>query len=117
MYAFLQEVSGLWLTNVGRIRGSTRHEAQGPGMRKLRAVIRAKDGNLRGIDGPIGRIRSWALAVLFIHPITNDGLVEGTGSAQHLLLSFSPVQEAPAGMDTVGEIQGKRAQASLNEAS
>jgi hypothetical protein len=55
--------------------------------------------------------------VLLIHRIADEYLIESAGSTQHLLPRSGPRNEAATGMDTVGEIQGKRSQSALNEAS
>ena len=85
-------------------------------MWQLRSVIRTKDGNVRGINCPIRRVRLLALAVLLIHRIVDECLIESAGSTKHLLLGSGSAQQTPAGGDTVGEIQGKRAQSALHEA-
>src|SRR5262245_22327739 len=45
-----------------------------------------------------------------IHPIIDECLIESARSTQHLLLRSRSAQEPSTGIDTVGEIQGKRAQ-------
>ena len=58
-----------------------------------------------------------AVAVLLIHRIAGECLIESAGSTQHLLLRSGPEKEAATGLDTVGEIQGKRSQTAREEAS
>ena len=86
-------------------------------MERATGAAQAKDGHVRRIDGPIRRVRPWPLAVLLIHRIAGECLIESAGSTQHLLLCSGSHKEAAAGLDTVGEIQGKRSQSALNEAS
>ena len=114
--SFLQKISGSRLANNGSIRGSTRNDAQQPKFLYRRSVIRSKDRNVGRIDRPIRRIRLWTLSVLLVHRVVDQCLVKSAGSTKHFLLRSGTAKEAPSGMNTVGEIQGKRPQTSLYEA-
>ena len=114
MNPLLQEVPSLRLANIGRIWSGTGNETQEPRMWQLRPVVHAKDGNVRGIDCPVRGVWLWAFAVLLIHPIIDEGLIESAGSTKHLLLCSGSAEDATTGLDSVGEVQGKRPQPAVH---
>ena len=78
-------------------------------------VVRAKDGNVRRIDYPFRGILFWTSAVLPIHRIVDECLMKSTGPTKHLLLRSGSAKETTTGLDSVGEIQGKRPQSAGHE--
>jgi hypothetical protein len=56
-------------------------------------------------------------AVLLVHGIVDECLIQSAGATQDLLLCSGSAHEASTGLNTVGEIQSKRPESVLNEAS
>ena len=54
--------------------------------------------------------------MLLVHRVADQCLVKSAGSTKHFLLRTGTAKETSSGMNTVGEIQGKRSQTSLYEA-
>jgi hypothetical protein len=55
--------------------------------------------------------------MLLIHRIVDQGLMEGAGSTEHLLLRSGSAQETSTRKEAISEIQGKRAQSDRDQAS
>ena len=102
-----QQVSGPGLAQMGRIGRGAGQEAQLPGGLPRGAVVGAKHRHPGGEDGPVAAVRQGPLAVGLVHGIAEEGGVQGAGAAQPLLLGAGAVEEAAAGLDTVGEVEGQ----------